>query len=273
MIGAVTPEASSLKNAGRISAGVCRSSDATSTGFLMRMVTTSRCTVLLAMLAWGSASAQQHRASRPMFAMHRAMAPMALRPPRPLLQRRGPAPVIRLPPPQLQSQRPAPVERRPPPGHELRSRPGAGSPGGGEHLAQWMDQHSNLSPAQQQQALESERGFRSLPPKVQQRYRDRLSKLNAMPPGQREHWLAHTEAMERLSLPQRAQVRGVMQQLGSLPQPQRQFVARSFRQLRRLPPDQRAAAMNSYQFQSQMNDAQRSTLNNLMRIEPMIPPD
>jgi|GEM_PF-1510222 len=141
----------------------------------------------------------------------------------------------------------------------------------GDHLAEWMNQHSNLTPSQQQQALEREPGFHDFPSQTQQRLRDRLAQLNAMPPAQRQRLLDHTEAMEHLTPDQRAQVRGAMQQLGALPPDQRRQVARSFRDLRDLPPDQRMAALNS-RYGAQLNDAQRSTLNNLLRIEPMLPP-
>jgi len=74
-----------------------------------------------------------------------------------------------------------------------------------------------------------------------------------------------------LSPDQRVQVRGAMQQLGSLPPDQRQVVAKSFRELRGLPPEQRFAAMNSARY-GYLNPAQRATLNNLIRVEPMLPP-
>lgn len=137
----------------------------------------------------------------------------------------------------------------------------------GEHLAEWMNAHRNLTPAQQQQALENEPGFRDLPPQTQQRYRDRLAQLNAMDPARRAEILKLNEHMEGLTLQQRGQVRGAMQQLGALPPDQRHVVARSFNELRRLPPDQRAAAMSRIP----LNDAQRSALNNLMTVEPMLP--
>jgi hypothetical protein len=180
-----------------------------------------------------------------------------------------------------QQQRPAPIERRWPPATE----PSNGAVGThvaspdmarangpeGEHLAEWMNQHRGLTLQQQQQALEREPGFRELPEPTQQRMRERLAQLNAMSPQERQRILAHTEVMERLSPEQRSQVRGAMQQLGSLPPGQRQEVARSFRQLRSLPPDQRMAAMNSDRCRS-LNDAQRTTLSNLLRVEPMLPP-
>lgn len=137
----------------------------------------------------------------------------------------------------------------------------------GGHLADWMNAHRNLTPQQQQQALQNEPGFRQLPPQTQERYRERLSQLNAMNPVQRERILNRNEQMERLSPDQRGQVRGAMQQLGSLPPDQRHVVARSFNELRNLPPNQRAAAMGGIP----LNDAQRATLYNLMRLEPMIP--
>ena len=99
----------------------------------------------------------------------------------------------------------------------------------------------------------------------------RLTQLNAMSPEQRQRLLARNEAMERLSPDQRSQVRGAMSQLGSLPPDQRQMVARSFREIRQLPPNQRFAAMNSARY-GYLNPTQRATLNNLIRVEPMLPP-
>jgi hypothetical protein len=165
-------------------------------------------------------------------------------------------------------QTPAPVERRAPAMVEPNP---AGSRGPKGHLGQWMAQHSNLAPAQQQQALEREPGFRQLPAQQQQHMRERLSQLDAMPPLERQRMIARNEAMERLSPDQRTQVRGAMSQLGSLPQDQRRMVARSFRELRQLPPDQRYAAMNSARY-GYLNPTQRATLNNLIRVEPMLPP-
>jgi hypothetical protein len=172
---------------------------------------------------------------------------------------------------------PVPIERRAP---APVVRPGAAggpvigpNPAGakGEHLGEWMSRHNDLSPAQQQQALEREPGFRQLAPEVQQHERDQLTRLNAMPQQQRQRTLERTEAMERLSPDQRVQVRSAMSQLGGLPPDQRQVVARSFRELRELPPEQRDAALNSDRYRY-LNPVQRATLNNLIRVEPMLPP-
>jgi hypothetical protein len=153
---------------------------------------------------------------------------------------------------------------------ERRNSQVAGSPRG-EHLAQWMNQHRNLTPEQQQQALQHEPGFSQLPRPTQDRMRNQLARLNAMPPQRRERILTYNERMEHLSVGQRTEVRNSLSQLGSLPPDQRRQVAEGFRQLRALPPEQRGPAANSPQYQY-MNPAQRSTLNNLLRVEPLLPP-
>jgi hypothetical protein len=140
-----------------------------------------------------------------------------------------------------------------------------------EHLAQWMDRHSNLPLADQQRALENEPGFRNLPPPTQQRMRDRLTQLNNMSPEQRRRILDRTEAMERLTPPQRQQVRGAMQQLGGLPEDRRRLVARAFRDLREMPQPQRQAILNSDRFRGQFSDQERNTLSSLLAVEPYLP--
>ena len=194
-----------------------------------------------------------------------------------------------LPPPAIaagpgRQQAPAPIERRAPEGRPQRdaypvvsAAPQGGQKRGfrgdhGEHLAGWLNQHSNLTLQQQQQALGQEPGFHDLPPETQQRYRNRLAQLDAMNPQRRQNILARNEAMERLSPDQRAQVRGALGQLGSLPQDQRHAVAQTFRSLRDVPADQRFAALNSGRFGPPLNPAQRNVLNNLLTVEPMLPP-
>ena len=140
-----------------------------------------------------------------------------------------------------------------------------------EHLPQWMERHQNLTPDQQQRALENEPGFRQLPPQTQQRMRERLSQLNALPPQQRAHVLERAEQMEHLNPQQRQQVRGAMAQLGSLPPDRRRTVARAFRDLREMPPQQRQAFMNSEYLQRELSPSERGTLTNLMAVEPLLP--
>jgi len=164
----------------------------------------------------------------------------------------------------------APIERREG-GATVSANPGGSTRG--EHLAEWMNVHRNLSPPQQQQALENEPGFHDLPQATQQRMRDRLAQLNSMPADQRDRLIQRNEYMEHLTPQQRDQVGTATRNWASLPPDQKSAVGRSFRALRQLPPDQRAAALNSGRYTYGFNPQQRSALSGLMGVEPMLPPE
>lgn len=156
----------------------------------------------------------------------------------------------------------------------------AGGPGNrasaaprGAHLGQWMQQHSSLSPQQQQQALEHEPGFNQLPQQTQQRMMQRLDRLNNMPEQQRERVISRSEAMERMSPQERGSVRSAMGQLGALSQDRRRAVARSFRELRGMSPQQRNSILNSPEYRQQFSDEERGTLGNLLSVSPLLPPN
>jgi hypothetical protein len=141
----------------------------------------------------------------------------------------------------------------------------------GEHLNQWMQQHHNMSPQDQERALRKEPGFNQLPQQTQQRMMQRLDRLNSMPPEQRERVLQRGEVMERMSPQQRMQVRGAMGQLSSLPDDRRRAVARSWRELRGLPAAQQNQILNSPQYRQQFSDEERGTLGNLLSVSPLLP--
>ncbi len=135
-----------------------------------------------------------------------------------------------------------------------------------------MQQHNNLTPQQQQRALQGEPGFRQLPPQTQQQMMDRLNRLNSMPEQQRERVISRNEDMERMTPQQRGDVRGAMSQLSGLPQDRRRLVARSFRDLRNMPVQDRNALLNSPQYRQQFTDEERGTLGNLLAVSPLLPP-
>ena len=179
---------------------------------------------------------------------------------------RGPAPAQE----NVQTERP--VQRpnlRPPANPGAAGRPGAGQHQ--QHLAQWMENHRNLSLQDQQRALENEPGFHELPPQVQQRTRDELVRLYNMNPQQRQRMLDRNEVLERMSPPQRQQWRQAVQQLNSLPVPRRRMMARAILDLREMPPEQREQVINSPPFRSQFSDEERSTLSTLLTAEPYPP--
>jgi hypothetical protein len=169
----------------------------------------------------------------------------------------GQAPIVR----QGQPSSPAPA-----------ARPESPAAAAKEHLPEWMDRHRDLTPQQQQQALESEPGFRQLPADTQHRMLSRLAQLNAMTPQQRQRVLERAEQMEHLNPGQRQQVRGAMAELGRLPPDRRKVVARAFRDLRGMPQNQRQAYLSSEYLHRELSPQERVTLGNLMTVEPLIPP-
>jgi hypothetical protein len=136
------------------------------------------------------------------------------------------------------------------------------------HLGTWLQRHGNLSPEQQERALQSEPGFSRLAPETQQKLLDRLRQINRMPANQRQRTVDRIEAMEHLSPQMRQQVRASVQQFHSLPEDRQRLVKKAFRDLREYPPEQRAAMMNSGQFQAQFTPQERNILSNILAVEP-----
>ncbi len=136
------------------------------------------------------------------------------------------------------------------------------------HLGTWLQRHQNLSPEQQEKALQNEPGFSRLPPETQQRLLNRLQQINRMPPEQRQRTLDHIEAMEHLTPQMRQQVRASFQDFRALPPDRQRMVRKAFRDLREYPPEQRTAMMNSPKFQAQFSPEERSILSNILAVEP-----
>ena len=136
------------------------------------------------------------------------------------------------------------------------------------HLGMWLQRHQNLTPQQQEKALQSEPGFKELPPETQQRLLNRLQQLNRMPPEQRQRMLDHIEAMEHLTPQMRQQVRASIQDFRTLPPDRQRLMRKAFRDLREYPPEQRTAMMNSPKFQAQFSPQERSILGNILAVEP-----
>lgn len=139
------------------------------------------------------------------------------------------------------------------------------------HLGTWLQRHGNLTPEQQERALESEPGFNRLAPETQQRLVDRLRQLNRMPPNQRQRMVDRIEAMEHLTPQMRQQVRASFQAFHALPVDRQRLMKKAFRDLRDSPPEQRTAMMGSSQFQDQFSPQERNILGNMLSVEPYQP--
>jgi hypothetical protein len=140
-----------------------------------------------------------------------------------------------------------------------------------QHLPEWWNNHRNLTPAQQADALRREPGFRSLPPDQQQRLINRLQALDQKTPEQRQRILERNEAFERLSPERRQEVRGAAQALNQMSPDREQVVRRAFQQLRRMPPAQRDQLLHSSIYGGQFSPPERTVLGNLLSIEPYDP--
>jgi len=138
---------------------------------------------------------------------------------------------------------------RPMPAPNVQGRPGMAGEGRAaesqRHLAQWMEDHKNLSLPEMQRALQNEQGFREFPPQV------------AAEPAQHP-WppLLHGPAAARphaergrgfgAPVPQQRQQWDIaVQQLHAFQQPRRQVVLRAIIDLREMPPGQREAVIDS----------------------------
>ncbi len=167
-----------------------------------------------------------------------------------------------------QAPRPSPQPARP--GQELHAGPGQPQ-ARGQHLPEWMANHQNLNPQQQEQALRREPGFSRLPPTEQQHLIDRLHKLDSAPPQVRQRILARNEMFERLPPEQKQGIRAASQALEQMPQERNMAVRRAFRELRGLTPGQRQLVINSARFQADFSPQERNILGSLLSIEPYQP--
>lgn len=137
-----------------------------------------------------------------------------------------------------------------------------------EHLQRWMQNHSSMSLAQQQRALQNEPGFRELPSGVQQERLRTLERLYNMNPQQRTRILDRAEALERLGPVQRQQWRDAVQNLNMLPPPRKHMLAGAILELRELAPEQRESALASPAYASHFSPKERQTLRTLLMAEP-----
>ena len=139
---------------------------------------------------------------------------------------------------------------------------------GQQHLPEWMNNHRNLTPQEQENALRREPGFRNLPADQQQRLVDRLHSLNEKTPEQQQRTMQRNEAFERLTPERKQEVRGAAQALTAMSPDRQQVVRRAFQQLRRMPPGQRQQMLNSPVYGQQFSPQERTVLGNLLSIEP-----
>jgi len=140
--------------------------------------------------------------------------------------------------------------------------------GPGPHRGEWLRQHQNQSPAEQEKALRSDPAFKQLPPERQQQLLDRLRSFNSLPPEQRQKILDNMDAFGHLPQAQQQQWRILYGQMQSLPQDRRVAVRQAARRLRGMDPAERERVLSSPQFQQRFSAEEQNLVRGLAQFEP-----
>lgn len=129
---------------------------------------------------------------------------------------------------------------------------------------EWLRQHLNETPQQQQREMQLDPQFQHLSPEQQQHLQDRLRQFNSLPPQQRQRRIQNIQQMEAMPPDRRQMLQSSLQQFRQLPDDRRRQVRQAWNSLRQMSPDQQQQVLNSDRFRSQFNDQERSTLRGLL---------
>lgn len=140
------------------------------------------------------------------------------------------------------------------------------------HLGEWLNQHSNLPPGEQERMLRADPSFGRLPGEQQQRLVQQLRHVDQMNEQQRRRRLERSERIEHMSLQERMSLYRSNQVFSALPANRQSLMKRAFQDLRSVPPDQRQTVLNSAHYQSTFSPEERAILNDFLRVEPYEPP-
>jgi hypothetical protein len=140
------------------------------------------------------------------------------------------------------------------------------------HSGYWLRQHKDMTPAEQERALQNDPNFRRLNPQQQQRLRQRLQHFSSLPPQQQQRMLNRMETWEHLTPAQKQQVRQFHYQLQMLPPGRQRMVGTALNDLRAMPPAQREQVIDSERFRSMFSPQEREMLRGASRL-PLTPPE
>ncbi len=138
----------------------------------------------------------------------------------------------------------------------------------GRKMGDWLREHQNLTPDQQEKLLESDPNFKKLTPERQAELKERLRKFNSLSPEQRERALNRMEFMASLTPQQREEIRQAQQTLQGLPPDRQIMIHKALRHLRSMDPQQRQQVMNEDRFKSMFSEQERGIIGQLAAINP-----
>jgi uncharacterized protein DUF3106 len=151
-------------------------------------------------------------------------------------------------------------------GREVPRPPSAAQRHGGD----WLRKNRDLSPADQQKALQNDPQFRKLPPQQQQRLVNRLQNFNSLSPQEQQQRLNRIETWEHLTPQQKSQARQLASQWQQLPTQRKQMMKTAIGDLRGMPPDQRERVLESDRFKGMFSDQERNMLRETTKL-PLAP--
>jgi hypothetical protein len=140
------------------------------------------------------------------------------------------------------------------------------------HAGDWLRQYKDLSPDEQEKALQGDPAFQKLPPAKQQALRQRLQHFSGLPPQQQLRMLNRMETWEHLTPEQKQQAKQIFGQMRQLPPDRRRMVHTAIDDLRTMPPDQRDRVIDSDRFKGMFSDQERQMMREATRL-PLAPPD
>lgn len=158
-----------------------------------------------------------------------------------------------------------PKPPRAPQSQAQRNHPGQGQ---GYRAAIWLRAHHNLTPEQQEKALESDPGFKKLPPERQAELKNNLRQFNSLPQPQRERALRRWEYLETLSPQQREQLRQANRELKALPDGRELALHRALRALRQMTPEHREEVYKTDRFRNTFSGQEQDILKRLAAMSP-----
>jgi hypothetical protein len=154
---------------------------------------------------------------------------------------------------------------------EKGNRPQAGRAQPG-HAGDWLRRYKDMSPAEQQRALQNDPQFHRLSPERQQQLQQRLQHFSTLPSEQQQRVLNRMETWEHLTPPQKQQAREIFGQLQRLPSERRRMVTSAMRDLRAMPPEQREQVIDSERFKGMFSPPERELLRGTSKL-PLAPPE
>jgi Protein of unknown function (DUF3106) len=157
-----------------------------------------------------------------------------------------------------------------PPRNQPEQRAQAGLPRPSGHAGDWLRRYKDLSPEEQERALQNDPAFRRLPAERQQILRQRLQHFSSLPPQQQLRMLNRMETWEHLTPEQKQQARQIFQQMRQLTPDRRRQVMTAVRDLRTMPPDQREQVIDSPRFRSNFSDQELGMIRGASHL-PLAP--